>query len=63
MDVCECKNLRARVTGECFLDSDLRAMTVTFRCDDCGTPYSVDHACSDDAGLTTRLLIRPRMLS
>ena len=59
MDVCECNNLRARVTGECFFDTELRAMTVTFHCEDCGMPYRVDYACSDDSGLTTRLMIRP----
>jgi hypothetical protein len=55
---CTCTNLRARVTGELFLDNE-RLMTATFHCDDCRQAFRVLCATSSDEGVTTHLRIVP----
>jgi hypothetical protein len=53
---CDCLNVRARVTGELYID-DERVMTAVFFCEDCGEQFRTLVATSNDCGVTTHLRI------
>jgi hypothetical protein len=54
--MCDCLNVRARVTGELYAD-DERVMAARFFCEDCRAEFRTLVCTTDDGGVTTHLRI------